>query len=157
KGAVYDTTGMTLVTDSTGNYLVQDPSMLGTPSRALQDLITQNTGGASSPYSWGTSTSQAAAPTIDPYGPFSPTFNTGDYSAGFGTPGWGLEGDYVSGGVSFLSGAGGVETTLYEGTIYLSGGFFQSFPGASWIPGLTATVGWIYGANDAKSVNNFMN
>jgi filamentous hemagglutinin len=82
KGAVYDTTGMTLVTDSTGNYLIQDPSMLGTPSRALQDLITQNTGGASSPYSWGVSSSQPVVPTIDPYGPFSPTWNTGDYSAG---------------------------------------------------------------------------
>lgn len=52
-GAVYDTTGMKLETDSTGNYLVQDQSMLATPSKALQDLITQNTGGASSPYSWG--------------------------------------------------------------------------------------------------------
>jgi filamentous hemagglutinin len=75
--AVYDTTGIKLVTDSTGSYLVQDPSMLATPSQTLQDLITQNTGGANSPYSWGASTSQAVASKIDPYGPFSPTWNAG--------------------------------------------------------------------------------
>jgi filamentous hemagglutinin len=73
--AVYDTTGMKLVQDSTGNYLMQDPSVLATPSKTLQTLITQNTGGESSPYSWGTSTSQVAAPSIDPYGPFLPAVN----------------------------------------------------------------------------------
>jgi len=157
KNAVYDTTGMKLVTDSTGNYLVQDPSMLATPSTALQDLITQSTGGTSSPYSWGTSSTQAAKLKIDPYGPFSPGYNTGDYSAGFGTAGRGLAGDYVSGGASILSGAAGVSKNLYDGTTYVSGGVSQPFPGASWNPGLTATVGWVYGANDAKSVNDFLN
>jgi len=136
---------------------VQDPSMLATPSTALQDLITQSTGGTSSPYSWGTSSTQAAKLKIDPYGPFSPGYNTGDYSAGFGTAGRGLAGDYVSGGASILSGAAGVSKNLYDGTTYVSGGVSQPFPGASWNPGLTATVGWVYGANDAKSVNDFLN
>jgi filamentous hemagglutinin len=148
---------MKLVTDSTGNYLVQDPSMLATPSKAVQDLIIQNTGGANSPYSWGTSTSQVAAPQIDPYGPFSPGFNTGDYSAGFGMAGRGLAGDYVSGSASVLSGAAGAARNLHDGTTYVSGGVSQPFPAASWNPGLTATIGWIYGANDAKSVNDFLN
>jgi filamentous hemagglutinin len=83
--AVYDTTGMKLVTDNSGNYLVQDPSMLATPSQALQSLIVQNTGGANSPYSWNPpSTTQATTtPNVDKNGPFSPGWNTGDNSAGF--------------------------------------------------------------------------
>ncbi len=80
--AIYDTTGMKLVTDSTGSYLVQDPSMLVTPSTALQDLIVQNTGGENSPYRWNASSNQLAAPKIDSYGPFSPGWNTGEYAAG---------------------------------------------------------------------------
>lgn len=79
---VYDTTGMKLVTDRTGNYLVQDSSMLATPSKALQDLIVRNTGGENSPYSWNASSSYAIVPKIDPYGPFSPGWNTGEYAAG---------------------------------------------------------------------------
>ncbi|MEX3949956.1 polymorphic toxin type 22 domain-containing protein [Paraburkholderia sp. EG287B] len=150
---------MKLVTDSAGSYLVQDqdPSMLATPSKVAQDLITEGTGGASSPYSWGTSSTQAATLKVDPHGPFSAGFNTGDYSAGFGTAGRGLAGDYASGGASVLSGTAGVARNLYDGTTYLSGGVSQPFPGASWNPGLTATVGWIWGANDAKSVNAFLN
>ncbi|ABE30118.1 hemagluttinin repeat family protein [Paraburkholderia xenovorans LB400] len=75
-GAVYDTAGMKLVADSTGSYLVQDPSMLATPSKALQDLITQNTGGSNSPYSWNApSTQNAAGPRIDATGPFTPAAN----------------------------------------------------------------------------------
>lgn len=75
-GAVYDTARMKLVADSTGSYLVQDPSMLATPSKALQDLITQNTGGSNSPYSWNApSTQNAAGPRIDATGPFTPAAN----------------------------------------------------------------------------------
>ncbi|WP_392396181.1 hypothetical protein [Paraburkholderia caledonica] len=62
-GAVYDTTGMKLVSGSSGNYLVQDPSMLTTPSQMLQDLILANTGGGNSPYSWN-DPSSSASPTI---------------------------------------------------------------------------------------------
>jgi len=50
---IYDTTGMVVVNDGAGhNSLMQDPSMLATPSQTLQNLITQNTGGSNSPYSW---------------------------------------------------------------------------------------------------------
>ena len=82
--AVYDADSMKFVKDSTGNYLVQDPSTLATPSQTLQHLIQQSTGGANSPYSWNppSITQATIAPNIDPYGPFSPSWNTGDYSAG---------------------------------------------------------------------------
>ncbi|WP_347237467.1 hemagglutinin repeat-containing protein [Paraburkholderia sp. BL17N1] len=74
--AVYDTTGMKLAMDSTGNYLVQTPSLLDAPSQTLQNLILQNTGGASSPYSWNPASSQTATgPRIDAAGPFTPAVN----------------------------------------------------------------------------------
>jgi hypothetical protein len=58
--AIYDKTGMKLTSDGAGhNSLVQDPSMLSTPSQALQNLIVQGTGGANSPYSWGSPSSGA--------------------------------------------------------------------------------------------------
>ncbi|CAG9229903.1 hypothetical protein PSAB6_50283 [Paraburkholderia sabiae] len=76
SSAVYDTTGMKLVTDSTGNYLVQDPSILAAPSQTLQDLILQSTGGANSPYSWNPASAQAVTgPKIDATGPFTPASN----------------------------------------------------------------------------------
>jgi len=156
-GAVYDTTGMKLETDSTGNYLVQDQSMLATPSKALQDLITQNTGGASSPYSWGTSTSQAAAPKIDPNGPFSPNFNTGDYSAGFGEYGRGLAPDYVTASIGALSGNASGIVNLYNGATYVSGGVAMTNPSAvSYTPSIATTVGYIFGANSAQDAHNFI-
>uniref|UniRef100_E1T9S0 Filamentous hemagglutinin family outer membrane protein n=1 Tax=Burkholderia sp. (strain CCGE1003) TaxID=640512 RepID=E1T9S0_BURSG len=62
-GAVYDTTGMKFVSGSSGNYLVQDPSMLTTPSQMLQDLILANTGGGNSSYSWN-DPSSSASPTL---------------------------------------------------------------------------------------------
>lgn len=85
---LYDTTGMLVTSDGAGNnYLVQNPSMLASPSDALRNLIQQDSGGANSPYSWNVPSPQAAqasnvAPKVDPYGPFSPGWNTGDYSAG---------------------------------------------------------------------------
>ncbi|KIG10902.1 polymorphic toxin type 22 domain-containing protein [Caballeronia concitans] len=157
NNAVYDTTGMKLVTDSTGNYLVQDPSMLATPSTALQDLITQSTGGASSPYSWGMSSAQAATPRVDPYGPFSPGYNTGDYSAGFGEHGRGLAPDYATTSVSVLSGSGTAAVSLYDGSTYLSGGVSMTNPSAvSYQPGFSSSVGYIYGASNAEDARNFL-
>ncbi|VVD74121.1 tRNA nuclease CdiA-2 [Pandoraea communis] len=73
---VYDNAGMKVYIDPYGNkYLVQDSSMLVPPSDALRDLITTNTGGGSSPYSWNVPSSQAvqassSSPKIDSYGPF---------------------------------------------------------------------------------------
>jgi len=80
-GDIYDTTGMRLQSDGAGhNALMQDPSMLATPSQALQNLITQNTGGANSPYSWDKASAGAGG---QPQSPFANGWNTGDYSAGF--------------------------------------------------------------------------
>jgi hypothetical protein len=52
--AVYDTANMQLTNDSSGSYLVQDLSSVAPPSTTLQSLIQQETGGANSPYTWGT-------------------------------------------------------------------------------------------------------
>ncbi|AXL53901.1 hypothetical protein DSC91_007564 [Paraburkholderia caffeinilytica] len=157
--AVYDTTGMKLVTDSSGNYLVQDPSMLATPSQALQNLIVQNTGGANSPYSWNPpSTTQAAAPSVDPYGPFSSGWNTGDYSAGLGTSYRGLAPDFatVSGGALSVSGSAAVN--LYNYSTYLAGSVSQGDPRSiTFKLGASGTIGWIFGANDAASTSSFLN
>ncbi|MDR5777539.1 MULTISPECIES: polymorphic toxin type 22 domain-containing protein [unclassified Caballeronia] len=158
KNAVYDTTGTRLVTDSTGNYLVQDPSMLATPPKSVQDLIMRSTGGSNSPYSWGTSTSQAATPKIDPYGPFSPSFNTGDYSAGFGEYGRGLAPDYATIGSGSLSASAGLSVNLHDGTTYAAGGVTQSNPGSISIrPSGVASFGWIFGDRTTAGTNSFMN
>ena len=88
---LYDTTGMKVTNDGAGhNYLVQDPSMLVTPSQTLQNLIVEETGGAKSPYSWnvpaaGTVQTSSSTPKIDPNGPFTPASNgciTADCAAG---------------------------------------------------------------------------
>ncbi|MGZ2747200.1 hemagglutinin repeat-containing protein [Burkholderia stagnalis] len=86
---LYDTTGMLVQSDGAGNnYLVQNPSMLTSPSDTVRNLIQQATGGANSPYSWNVPSPQAAqasggTPKVNPYGPFSPGWNTGENSAGF--------------------------------------------------------------------------
>jgi hypothetical protein len=50
---LYATTGMLVTNDGAGNnYLVQNPSMFGSPSDTLCNLIQQDSGGANSPYSW---------------------------------------------------------------------------------------------------------
>ena len=136
---------------------MQDPSVLATPSKTLQTLITQSTGGENSPYSWGTSTSQAASPSVDPYGPFSPNFNTGDYSAGFGEYGRGLAPDYVTASIGALSGNSSGTVNLYNGATYVSGGVAMTNPSAvSFKPSIATTVGYIFGANSAQDVHNFI-
>lgn len=125
--AVYDTTGMKLATDSAGNnYLVQDPSMLSTPSKALQDLIVQNTGGTNSPYSWNPASTQTASTAkVDPYGPFSPAANgciTGDCAAGLPA-----SRQISLPPVTFTVGVGGTMVVGYGGSvgagIYVTPGF----------------------------------
>ncbi|WP_263627912.1 polymorphic toxin type 22 domain-containing protein, partial [Paraburkholderia sp. XV] len=157
--AVYDTTGMKLATDSArNNYLVQDPSMLSTPSTALQALIVQSTGGAHSPYSWNpASTQTVATPKIDPSGPFSPNWNTGDYSAGFNAGGRGLAPDYmtVNGGALSANVSGVVN--LYDGSLYAGGGVAMTNPSAvSYKPGFSTTFGYIFGARTAQDARNFI-
>ena len=89
SGQLYDTTGMLVTNDGAGNnYLVQNPSMFGAASDTLRNLIQQDSGGANSPYSWNVPSPQSAqgsggAPRVDPNGPFSPGWNTGENSAGF--------------------------------------------------------------------------
>lgn len=162
---LYDPTGMLVTSDGAGNnYLVQNPSMLASPSDALRNLIQQDSGGANSPYSWNVPSPQSeqasgGAPKVDPYGPFSPGWNTGDYSAGLGSTYRGLAPDYMTGSVGALSGTGTVTgvVNLYDGSTYLSGGVSQVNPSAmSWKPGLSGTVGWIFGAHDASATSAFI-
>lgn len=159
--ALYDTTGMQFTSDSAGNsYEVQNPSLLGTPSQTLQNLIAQGTGGAASPYSWNPPppTTQATAPSVDPNGPFSSNWNTGDYSAGLGTSYRGLAPDYATVGSGSLSASGGIAVNLYDGSTYVAGGVTQSNPGSITIkPGGVASLGWIFGAGSASSTNSFLN
>ena len=141
--ALYDTTGMKLVTDNTGNYLVQDPSMLTTPSKSMQDLITQNTGGASSPYSWGMSTAQAAAPKIDPYGPFAPAANgciTADCAAGLPA-----SRQTALPSVTFTAGVSGTAVVGYGGSVGVGVYFTRGSPNTAFDAGIYGTYGTGYG------------
>ncbi|MFC6311225.1 hemagglutinin repeat-containing protein [Paraburkholderia dipogonis] len=65
--------------------------------------------------------------------------------------------NYATAGAGSLSGTVGGAVNLYDGTTYLSYGVSQSFPPASWAPGGTASLGWIWGSHDASSTNAFMN
>jgi filamentous hemagglutinin len=160
---IYDTTGMVVVNDGAGhNSLMQDPSVLATPSQALQNLITQNTGGANSQYSWNGPAPDAATSTASnpPVNPFTPAPNgciTPECAAGLGQQGRGLLPDYATGGAAVLSGSSSATINLYDGTSYVGGGVTQNFPSVSWKPGVTGTLGWIFGANDANAANSFLN
>jgi len=143
--AVYDTTGMKLTTDSTGNnYLVQDPSMLSTPSKALQDLIVQNTGGANSPYSWNQASTQTASTAkIDPYGPFSPAANgciTGDCAAGLTA-----SRQTSLPPVTFTAGVGGTMVFGYGGSVGAGVYVTPGFGNTSFDAGVYGTYGTGYG------------
>ncbi|WP_414447224.1 polymorphic toxin type 22 domain-containing protein [Burkholderia sp. 22PA0099] len=158
KSAIYDTTGMKLAIDRTGNYLVQDLSMLATPSIEIQNLITESTGGESSPYSWGKPSTSAVTPNVDSYGPFYLGYNTGDYSAGFGEYGRGIAPDYAVVGSGSLSASAGVSVNLHDGTMYVAGGVAQSNPRSISVrPGGVASFGWIFRDRSALGTNSFMN
>ena len=86
-GALYDTTGMILQSDGSGKYwLVQSPSAFLNPPDHIRKLIMETSGGAESPYDWNApppgSQRPAVANRYDAFGPFSPGWNTGNYSAG---------------------------------------------------------------------------
>ncbi|WP_454826742.1 polymorphic toxin type 22 domain-containing protein [Paraburkholderia xenovorans] len=52
----------------------------------------------------------------------------------------------------------GIAANLYDGTVYASGGISQANPSAtSWIPGGSATLGWIIGSSNAQLTNAFLN
>jgi filamentous hemagglutinin len=158
---LYDTTGMLVTNDGAGNnYLVQDPSMLTSPSDTVRNLILQDTGGASSPYSWNVPSPQSAqaaggAPKVDPNGPFSPASNgcvTADCAAGLPesrqtslpavTFTVGPSGTFVLGyGVS--AGAG----------VYLTPGFGKS----TFDAGIYATYGTGYGFDPSLALSTGFN
>ncbi|WP_011296283.1 hemagglutinin repeat-containing protein [Cupriavidus necator] len=157
---VYDNGAMFTVPSQDGRTLVQtipnsvDPNLAG--------YIQSMTGGKSSPYSWNDETLGKTAPTMasTPTNPFTPAPNgciTAECAAGLGQQGRGLIPDYATGGVSVLSGSASATVNLYDGTSYVAGGVTQNFPSVSWKPGVTGTVGWIFGANDAKAANSFLN
>lgn len=154
---VYDAAGMKVTSDGAGNnYLVQDPSMLGSPSQPLRDLINESTGGANSPYSWNvpspeTAQASGGAPKVDSYGPFSPGWNTGDNSAGFQQPGIPAP-DYVAVNGNALGMAGSLLLNLHNGQVYVGAG--GSVPVA---PGASVSLGWMpsnYGLPNAVQGEN---
>ncbi|WP_185219142.1 polymorphic toxin type 22 domain-containing protein, partial [Paraburkholderia dinghuensis] len=66
--------------------------------------------------------------------------------------------NYATLNFGLLSGSAGGAINLYDGTKYLSFGVAQGNPAStSWSLGASSTIGWIFGANDATSTNNFMN
>ena len=155
---LYDTTGMKLTNDGAGhNYLVQDPSMLVTPSQTLQNLIVEETGGAKSPYSWNQpSAPAAAAPRIDPYGPFSPGWNTGDYSAGFQQPGIPAP-DYIAVNGNALGVAGSVALNLHNGQVYVgAGGSVPVAAGGSFMIGFIPSNYGLPNAVQGQNTDQFL-
>ncbi|APA89826.2 hemagglutinin repeat-containing protein (plasmid) [Paraburkholderia sprentiae WSM5005] len=69
-----------------------------------------------------------------------------------------LQPNYATLNFGVLSGAAGGAINLYDGTKYLAFGVAQGNPASTnWSLGASATVGWIFGANNAASTNNFMN
>jgi hypothetical protein len=68
-----------------------------------------------------------------------------------------LSPDYVTAGTGSLSGIGSLARNTYDGSVYLSGGVAQGNPRSiSFMPSLTGTAGWIFGASDAQSTNAFL-
>jgi filamentous hemagglutinin len=143
--AVYDSTGMTVATDSAGSsYLVQDPSLLTTPSKSLQDLIVQSTGGANSPYSWNPPSAQTATgTTIDSTGPFSPASNgciTADCAAGLPA-----SRQTSLPAVTFTAGVGGTMVVGYGGSVGAGVYFTPGFGNTTFDAGFYGTYGTGFG------------
>ncbi len=69
-----------------------------------------------------------------------------------------LQPNYATVGGGVLSATGSIAANLYDGTVYASGGIAQANPSAtSWIPGGSATLGWILGSSNAQLTNEFLN
>ncbi len=159
--AVYDPTGMKLTNDGVGNnYLVQDPSMLASPSQAVMNLIQQNTGGTNSPYSWNVQSPEAAqansTPAL-PANPFAPGWNTGDYAAGFGMVGRGVAGDYATVNIGSLSENVTGAINLHDSSAYVGGGVVMANSSSvTFRPGVSGTVGYIIGSNSTQATSDFL-
>ncbi|WP_187363096.1 polymorphic toxin type 22 domain-containing protein [Massilia aquatica] len=89
--------------------------------------------------------------------PFGPGWNyMGAKSAGFDHPSP-IRPNYYTGGVGSLSGAASVTVNTYDGTVYKAAGVVLSTESNTSVkPSLSATAGWIFGANDADSTNSFL-
>ncbi|WP_242560574.1 MULTISPECIES: hypothetical protein [Pandoraea] len=140
---IYDTTGMKVTDDGAGNrYLVQDPSMLVSPSDVVRNLIIQNSGGDQSPYSWITPSPEVSRKNTtetltSSFTPFSPKWNTGENSLGLQQPGIKLP-DYVSVKIGAFGVEASVGLNLHNGTNFACAG--ASVPVT---PGGGITFGWI--------------
>lgn len=115
--SIYDTRGMVLVSDTQGNnYLVQT-GLQNTPPSDLRDYIAANTAGT---YTWSNTVSSSSG-NIPAVNPFSSGWNTGEMSAGIGTPGLPSP-DYLS----IQGGAFGANVNLavnlHDGTVFFGGG-----------------------------------
>lgn len=75
----------------------------------------------------------------------------------FVTPFESLKPDYASTTVGSLSAQGGAAVNLRDGTQFVSGGVAMVDPrGNSFKPGVTGSVGWIWGADNSTKVNDFL-
>ncbi|NUX52418.1 hemagglutinin repeat-containing protein [Paraburkholderia youngii] len=69
-----------------------------------------------------------------------------------------LQPNYATANGGVLSANGTLAVNLYDGQRYVGGGVSITNPSAvSWMPSGTATLGWIFGAQDAGSTNSFLN
>ncbi|WP_329959702.1 hemagglutinin repeat-containing protein [Paraburkholderia translucens] len=69
-----------------------------------------------------------------------------------------LQPNYATANGGVLSANGTVAVNLYDGQRYVGGGVSMTNPSAvSWMPSGTATLGWIFGAQDAGATNSFLN
>jgi RHS repeat-associated protein len=65
--------------------------------------------------------------------------------------------DYIAGSTSVLSAQGGGAVNLRDGTTFAAGGVAMTDPaGTQWRPGLSGSVGYIWGASNAAAVNSFL-
>ena len=164
---MYDATGMKVTNDGAGNnYLVQDPSMLVSPSDTMRKLIQESTGGANSPYSWNVPSPEAAQAAggprrFDPHGPFSPARTgciTAECAASIAPAGKinpnGL--DYVSVQGNFYIASGGFSVNLHDGSLFWTVGAGRPYPAPSPKPGFSVTGGSIVGGATAKGTNEFL-
>ncbi|WP_255459583.1 hemagglutinin repeat-containing protein [Cupriavidus sp. SW-Y-13] len=129
------------------------------PKPHVASLIQSMTGGDDSPYTWvGIPSGKSSGPIYSTTNPYvGGTCASAECAAGLGQQGRGLLPDYISGSTSALSGVVGTSVNLHDGTAYLHGGVTQANPRSiSFKPGQSITVGYIFGANNAKAVSSFL-
>jgi filamentous hemagglutinin len=69
-----------------------------------------------------------------------------------------LQPNYATANGGVLTASGTFAVNLYDGQRYVGGGVSMTNPSAiSWMSSGTATLGWIFGAQDAGATNSFLN